>query len=95
MEDYVGRAEREMQTTTTGARVELENGIPDLLACPFCGSLGVAIVGFAARCGTCGAVGPFGPTEEEAAKRWNERAKYPGASRRGQPRGKAAGDEEN
>ncbi len=57
--------------------VELENRIPDLIACPFCGSLGVAIVGFAARCGTCGAVGPFGPTDVEAARRWNERANDP------------------
>ncbi len=71
-------------------QLAFENAIPDLEACPFCGSLGVAIVGFAARCGTCGAVGPFGPTEEEAARRWNERAKYPGPSRGDQPRGEAA-----
>ncbi len=58
--------------------VELEDRIPDLEPCPFCGSLGVAIIGFAARCGSCGAVGPFGPTEVEAAKRWNVRAKLTG-----------------
>ncbi len=52
---------------------ELENGMPELRPCPFCGSLGIAVVGFGARCGTCGAVGPFGPTEEEAARRWNKR----------------------
>ncbi len=63
-----------------------ENLMPDLMACPFCGSLGIAIVGFAARCGTCGAVGPFGPTEEEAAKRWNERAKDRGLSSGDQPK---------
>jgi restriction alleviation protein Lar len=81
-----------MKTMEKG--IQLENAIPDLLACPFCGSLGVAIVGFAARCGTCGAVGPFGPTEAEAAKRWNERAKYPGASRWDQPQERTADDKD-
>ncbi len=57
---------------------DVENGIPDLDSCPFCGSLGVAIVGFAARCGSCGAVGTFGPTDAEAANRWNARARLKG-----------------
>ncbi len=52
----------------------LENGMPTLRPCPFCGSLGAAVIGFGVHCGTCGAVGPFGPTEEEAARRWNQRA---------------------
>ncbi len=54
--------------------MQLENGMPTLEACPFCGSLGAAVIGFGVHCGTCGAVGPFGPTEEEAARRWNKRA---------------------
>jgi hypothetical protein len=54
-----------------------EDQMPELQACPFCGSLGVAVVGFGARCGTCGAVGPFGPTEEDAARRWNQRRTIP------------------
>ena len=56
-----------------------EDQMPDMKPCPFCGSLGVAVVGFGARCGTCGAVGPFGPTEEDAARRWNQRVTIPEA----------------
>ena len=74
-----------MRTEPTEKPERLENGMPELKACPFCGSLGVAVVGFGARCGTCGAVGPFGPTEEEAARRWNERAKYPAAGETEEP----------
>ena len=49
------------------------DSIVDLKPCPFCGSLSVAIVGSFVRCGGCGAVGPYGYTNEEAAERWNRR----------------------
>ncbi len=45
----------------------------ELKPCPFCGSLGVAIVGSFVRCGTCGGAGPYGCSDAEAAYRWNER----------------------
>ncbi len=61
--------------------MQLENGMPELKACPFCGSLGAAVIGFGVHCGSCGAVGPFGPTEEEAARRWNARASVDDANR--------------
>ena len=48
-------------------------GTTELKPCPFCGSVRVAIVGSFVRCGRCGAVGPFGCSEAEAAERWNNR----------------------
>ncbi len=48
-----------------------------LKPCPFCGSLGVAVIGSFVRCGSCGAVGPYGYNEREAVRRWNERARLP------------------
>ena len=46
----------------------------ELKPCPFCGSVGIAVVGSFVRCGCCGAVGPYGYTEVEAVERWNMRA---------------------
>ncbi len=46
--------------------------IAELEPCPFCGSSGV-LVGSFVRCGKCGAVGPYGSTQAEAADRWNQR----------------------
>ncbi len=71
-------AERGEAVEITEEVTNLENGMPDLEPCPFCGSLGVAVVGFAARCGSCGAVGPFGPTAMDAAERWNARSRLKG-----------------
>lgn len=45
----------------------------ELKPCPFCGSPGVAVVGSFVRCGSCGAVGPYGYTDLEAIDRWNAR----------------------
>ena len=74
----VGAAERAiLQPRHMEELIRPEDHMPELQACPFCGSLGVAVVGFGARCGTCGAVGPFGPTEEDAARRWNQRRTIP------------------
>lgn len=55
----------------------------DIKPCPFCGSLGVAVVGSFVRCGKCGASGPFGNTEAEAVQRWNDRIEA-GAGTRGE-----------
>ncbi len=46
--------------------------IAELQPCPFCGSSGV-LVGSFVRCGKCGAVGPYGATQAEAADRWTPR----------------------
>ncbi len=51
--------------------------IAELKPCPFCGSLGVVVVGSFVRCGNCGAVGPYGLTQADAAERWNHRASLP------------------
>ncbi len=48
------------------------DAIDELEPCPFCGSSGV-LVGSFVRCGKCGAVGPYGSTQAEAADRWNRR----------------------
>ncbi len=48
------------------------DAIVELEPCPFCGSSGV-LVGSFVRCGKCGAVGPYGSTQAEAADRWNQR----------------------
>ncbi len=47
--------------------------IDEIKPCPFCGSLGVALVGSFVRCGSCGAAGPYGYTDAEAVERWNAR----------------------
>ncbi len=55
--------------------------VPELKPCPFCGSLGVAIVGSFVRCGTCGGTGPYGYSDAEATNRWNERTVIEPASK--------------
>lgn len=56
--------------------------IAEIKPCPFCGSLGVAVVGPFVRCGSCGAVGPYGHTNGDAVQRWNERARTVPADQR-------------
>ena len=47
--------------------------VVEIKPCPFCGSSVAAVIGSFVRCGSCGAVGPYGYTEQEAIARWNAR----------------------
>lgn len=47
--------------------------VADIKPCPFCGSAVAAVIGSFVRCGSCGAVGPYGYTDQEAITRWNTR----------------------
>ena len=59
------------------------NSLNDMKPCPFCGSLGVTVVGSSVRCGSCGAAGPYGVSDAEAVTRWNERRSITPADRKG------------
>ncbi len=48
-----------------------------LKPCPFCGSLQVAVVFGAVRCGNCGCTGPGAMTDDQACSRWNQRVRLP------------------